>query len=106
MRPSQPAQDGMIGDVDDQPGGPLGDAGGGCVDQVGNYSWGAAQFFLPHVIGTHDPVAGKVTHWATYDHDVHGFIYVARNSAGAYEPDAIQKKVVADSVAFFRKHMG
>jgi biotin/methionine sulfoxide reductase len=26
--------------------------GGGCVDQVGNYSWGAAQFLLPHVIGT------------------------------------------------------
>src|SRR5580658_5046254 len=24
--------------------------GGGCVDQVGNYSFGAAQFFLPHVI--------------------------------------------------------
>src|SRR4029079_18933889 len=26
--------------------------GGGCVDQLGNYSFGAAQFFLPHVIGT------------------------------------------------------
>jgi len=38
-------------------------AGGGCTDQVGNYSWGCAQFFLPHVIGTFDPVAGKVTHW-------------------------------------------
>lgn len=40
-------------------------AGGGCIDQIGNYSWGAAQFFLPHVIGTHDPVAGKVTHWSS-----------------------------------------
>ncbi len=37
--------------------------GGGAVDQVGNYSWGAAQTFLPWVIGTHDPVAGKATHW-------------------------------------------
>ena len=40
-------------------------AGGGCVDQVGNYSWGAAQFLLPHVIGTHEPVAGRVTDWTS-----------------------------------------
>ncbi len=38
-------------------------AGGGCVDQVGNYSWGTAQTLLPHVIGTFAPVAGRVTHW-------------------------------------------
>src|SRR5262245_31299946 len=38
---------------------------GGCVDQVGNYSWGAAQFLLPHVIGTHEPVAGRVTDWTS-----------------------------------------
>ena len=37
--------------------------GGGCVDQVGNYSWGAAQFLLPHVIGTYQPVTGRVTDW-------------------------------------------
>lgn len=37
--------------------------GGGCVNQVGNYSWGAAQFLLPHVIGTYQPVAGLVTDW-------------------------------------------
>ena len=30
-------------------------SGGGCTDSVGNYSWGAAQFLLPHVIGTHEP---------------------------------------------------
>jgi biotin/methionine sulfoxide reductase len=40
-------------------------AGGGCVDQVGNYSWGAAQFLLPHVIGTYEPVTGRVTDWAS-----------------------------------------
>lgn len=39
--------------------------GGGCVDQVGNYSWGAAQFLLPHVIGTYQPVAGRVTDWSS-----------------------------------------
>jgi len=38
-------------------------AGGGCVDQVGNYSWGCARFLLPHIIGTYEPVDGKVTHW-------------------------------------------
>lgn len=38
-------------------------SGGGCVDQTGNYSWGAAQFILPHVIGTHAPVNGLVTDW-------------------------------------------
>ncbi len=40
-------------------------SGGGCVDQTGNYSWGAAQFLLPHVIGTHAPVSGRVTDWAS-----------------------------------------
>lgn len=39
--------------------------GGGCVDQVGNYSWGAAQFLLPHVIGTYQPVTGRVTDWSS-----------------------------------------
>jgi biotin/methionine sulfoxide reductase len=39
--------------------------GGGCVDQAGNYSWGAAQFLLPHVIGTYQPVTGRVTDWAS-----------------------------------------
>jgi biotin/methionine sulfoxide reductase len=38
-------------------------AGGGGVDQVGNYSWGTAQFLLPHVIGTYAPLTGRVTSW-------------------------------------------
>ncbi|MFC4275263.1 molybdopterin-dependent oxidoreductase [Achromobacter aloeverae] len=38
-------------------------AGGGCVEQAGNYSWGAAQFLLPHVIGTYKPLTGRVTDW-------------------------------------------
>lgn len=38
-------------------------SGGGAVDQTGNYSWGAAQFFLPYVIGTFHPLTGKVTEW-------------------------------------------
>lgn len=38
-------------------------AGGGCVLQAGNYSWGAAQFLLPHVIGSYQAVTGRVTDW-------------------------------------------
>lgn len=38
-------------------------AGGGGIDQLGNYSWGAAQFFLPYVIGTYMPLTGRVTDW-------------------------------------------
>jgi biotin/methionine sulfoxide reductase len=43
--------------------------GGGCVDQMGNYSYGAAQFFLPHVIGTFGPVHGEVTDWSSIVHN-------------------------------------
>ena len=50
--------------------------------------------------------AGKPTHWESYDHDVHGFIYVARNADGLYAPDAIQMNVISDTLAFFRQHMG
>ncbi len=39
--------------------------GGGFVDQIGNYSWGAAQFLLPHVIGTFQLVTGRVTDWSS-----------------------------------------
>jgi len=38
-------------------------AGGGCTDQVGNYSWGCAQFFLPHIVGSYEATDGKVTDW-------------------------------------------
>jgi biotin/methionine sulfoxide reductase len=49
-------------------------AGGGCVDQVGNYSWGCAQFLLPHVIGSHAPVAGKVTDWPSVIEHTKAFV--------------------------------
>jgi biotin/methionine sulfoxide reductase len=39
--------------------------GGGCVDQVGNYSFGAAQYILPRVIGTFQPVVGDITDWSS-----------------------------------------
>ena len=39
--------------------------GGGCVDQVGNYSFGAAQYILPRVIGTFQPAVGQITDWSS-----------------------------------------
>ena len=39
--------------------------GGGCVDQVANYSFGAAMYVLPRVIGTFQPVTGHVTDWSS-----------------------------------------
>jgi biotin/methionine sulfoxide reductase len=38
-------------------------ASGGCVDQVTNYSYGAAMTLLPHILGDHQAVSGPVTGW-------------------------------------------
>lgn len=48
---------------------------------------------------------GKETRWATYEHDVHGFVYVERNDKGAYAPDAVQAQAVKDSIAWFDKYL-
>jgi dienelactone hydrolase len=48
---------------------------------------------------------GKATAWATYEHDVHGFVYVERNDSGVYAPDAVQTQAVKDSIAWFDKYL-
>jgi dienelactone hydrolase len=48
---------------------------------------------------------GKDAQWATYEHPVHGFVYVQRNAEGVYQPDLVQVQAVRDSIAFFDKHM-
>src|SRR5262245_19617768 len=48
---------------------------------------------------------GKETQWATYEHDLHGFVYVMRNGNGVYKPDAVQRQAVKDSIAFFDKYL-
>jgi dienelactone hydrolase len=48
---------------------------------------------------------GKEAKWATYQHDVHGFVYVRRNDKGVYDPDRVQIQAVSDSIAFFDSHM-
>jgi dienelactone hydrolase len=45
--------------------------------------------------------AGKDAEWATYEHAVHGFVYVQRNASGVYAPDAVQAQAVKDSIGFF-----
>jgi dipeptidyl aminopeptidase/acylaminoacyl peptidase len=48
---------------------------------------------------------GKDAKWQTYDHDVHGFVYVVRNDKGVYAPDALQVQSVKDSIAWFDKYL-
>lgn len=40
-------------------------AAGGFTDQVGNYSWGAANAILPHVLGDASSVSHAATSWAS-----------------------------------------
>ena len=49
--------------------------------------------------------AGKETEWKSYEHDVHGFVYVQRNDDGIYAPDEVQLQAVNDSLAFFDRYM-
>ncbi len=49
--------------------------------------------------------AGKDAQWKTYEHDVHGFVYVERNPLGIYDPDPVQVQAVQDSIAFFDARM-
>jgi dienelactone hydrolase len=48
---------------------------------------------------------GKDAKWESYEHDVHGFMYVRRNGEGVYAPDAVQVKAVKDSIAYFDKYL-
>jgi len=49
--------------------------------------------------------AGKETQWATYDHALHGFIFPIRNADDSYTPDEVQRRAVADTLAFFEKYL-
>ena len=49
--------------------------------------------------------AGKESEWKSYEHDVHGFVYVQRNDDGIYAPDEVQLEAVNDSLAFFDRYM-
>jgi len=49
--------------------------------------------------------AGKEAIWKSYEHALHGFVYPERNASGAYAPDEVQRQAVADTLAFFNRHM-
>lgn len=49
--------------------------------------------------------AGKESEWKSYEHDVHGFVYVQRNDDGIYAPDEVQLEAVNDILAFFDRYM-
>ena len=49
--------------------------------------------------------AGKESEWKSYEHGVHGFVYVQRNDDGIYVPDEVQLEAVNDSLAFFDRYM-
>ena len=44
-------------------------ASGGFTDQVGNYSWGAADALLPHVLGSSEAVSATATAWSSIAKD-------------------------------------
>jgi dienelactone hydrolase len=48
---------------------------------------------------------GKDARWESYEHAVHGFVYVQRNADDFYQPDAVQIQAVKDSIAFFDAHL-
>ncbi len=48
---------------------------------------------------------GKPAEWASYDHEDHGFVYPERNAAGIYDPNDVARQSVADSIAFFGRHL-
>jgi dipeptidyl aminopeptidase/acylaminoacyl peptidase len=49
--------------------------------------------------------AGKTVQWKSFDHDHHGFAFIQRNADGVYDPDPIQREVVADSIAWFDRFL-
>jgi dienelactone hydrolase len=48
---------------------------------------------------------GKDAKWSSYEHDVHGFVYVGRNEKGVYAPDTVQVQAVKDSIAWFDEYL-
>jgi dienelactone hydrolase len=49
--------------------------------------------------------AGKDAKWVSYEHAVHGFVYVRRGEDGSYKPDAVQLAAVKDSIEYFDRYL-
>jgi dienelactone hydrolase len=49
--------------------------------------------------------AGKDVQWASFDHPVHGYVFVFNQPDGSYQPDDTQKKTFDIFMGYFDKHL-
>ena len=49
--------------------------------------------------------AGNEVQWASFDHPVHGYVFIMNQPDGSYKPDAIQQKTFEIFMDFFDKHL-
>ncbi len=49
--------------------------------------------------------AGKDVQWASFDHPVHGYVFILNQPNGSYKPDEIQQKTFQIFMDYFDKHL-
>ena len=49
--------------------------------------------------------AGKDVQWASFDHPVHGYVFIMNQPDGSYKPDEIQQKTFQIFMDYFDKHL-
>jgi hypothetical protein len=49
--------------------------------------------------------AGKDVQWASFDHPVHGYVFILNQPDGSYKPDDIQQKTFQIFMDYFDKHL-
>ena len=49
--------------------------------------------------------AGKDSTWFSFDHPVHGYVFIFAQTDGSYRPDSIQERAFEIMMAFLDKHL-
>jgi len=49
--------------------------------------------------------AGKDAEWASFDHPVHGYVFIMNQPDGSFKPDEMQQKTFDIFMAYFDKHL-
>ncbi len=49
--------------------------------------------------------AGKDVTWKSFDHPVHGYVFIYRQPDGSYKPDPMQEKAFEIFMSYFDKHL-
>jgi dienelactone hydrolase len=49
--------------------------------------------------------AGKDVEWASFDHPVHGYVFIFNQPDGSYKPDEIQQRTFKIFMDYFDKHL-